>query len=228
MSKFTFTIEAEKTGQGIIKVGNLEPRDYTQYEDILSKADQFDSTNVRGRLRLNDVNFYNYRKFYKQKKKEINEDSTKNAEEGFLGFAYAHQIQTVETILKLPSGGLLADQVGMGKTIEAGMLICELAYRDEWRVLVITLSNDDLIRNWHDEMFEKFGLNLAILKSDTAENVQPVFEKLRQYQSTGIVEDMQGNREEVINRVKYKYHGVLIPFAYLVNDKFIELVDNII
>ena len=148
-------------------------------------------------------------------------------------FAYAHQIQAVETILKLPSGGLLADQVGMGKTIEAGMLISELAYRDEWRVLVITLSNDDLMNNWHDEMYEKFGLCLAILEPKNSkllnkdrklsyrERLQLVYNKLEKYQKTGIVEDCEGSQFEVVNNVKRKYQGVIIPFAYLVDDEFI-------
>jgi SNF2 family DNA or RNA helicase len=138
--KIKFSIEPEKTGAGVVKIGNLEPTDFTQNQDLLSKADRFDATNVRGRLRLNDTNFYNYQKYYKKKKREMEES---HEAPDMMSFAYAHQIQTVETILKLPTGGLLADQVGMGKTIEAGMLIAELAYRDEWRTLIITLSNDE-------------------------------------------------------------------------------------
>ena len=245
--KIKFSIVPETTGMGQIKVGNLEPRDFTQFEEILSKADRFDSTNVRGRLRLTDSNFYNYRHFFAQRKREMEEKRSEHRATGIYeeentiqmpNFAYAHQIQAVETILKLPSGGLLADQVGMGKTIEAGMLISELAYRDEWRVLVITLSNDDLMNNWHDEMYEKFGLCLAILEPKNSkllnqnrklsyrERLQLVYNKLEKYQKTGIVEDCEGSQFEVVNNVKRKYQGVIIPFAYLVDDEFIEMVDE--
>ena len=223
--KIEFNISPETTGTGVIKTGNLEPRDYTQYEDILQKADRFDGTNVRGRLRLNDNNFYNFRKYYRMKKKELDENKSSLAEE-MLSFAYAHQIQAVETLLKLPSGGLLADQVGMGKTIEAGMLISELAYRDEWRTLIITLSNDDLIRNWHDEMFEKFGLNLAIVKGKTNDDYQTVFDILCEYQRTGVIKNYKGETNETISRVTYDFGGALVPFSYLVDERFIKLVEN--
>lgn len=222
--KIKFSIEPEKTGTGIIKIGNLEPTDFTQYQELLSKADRFDGTNVRGRLRLNDSNFYNYRKFYKQMKKEKEESHDDSIELG--SFAYAHQIQAVEAILKLPSGGLLADQVGMGKTIEAGMLIAELAYRDCWRTLIVTLSNDDLLRNWHDEMFEKFGLNLALVKGSKDEDYETVFKILLEYQKTGIIKDFNGNTSETISRIKYNYGGALVPFSYLVDERFIRLVEK--
>ena len=221
--KIKFSIEPEKTGHGVIKIGSLEPTDYTQYQDLLSKADRFDATNVRGRLRLNDTNFYNYQKYYKKKKREIEE--SREAPD-MMSFAYEHQIQTVETILKLPTGGLLADQVGMGKTIEAGMLIAELAYRDEWRTLIITLSNDELLRNWHDEMFEKFGLNLALVKGDTDDDVKKVFDILCEYQKTGIIRDYKGNRSETISDMTYDFLGALVPFSYLVDDRFISLVSE--
>lgn len=223
-NKIKFSIEPEKTGTGVIKVGTLEPTDFTQNQELLSKADRFDGTNVRGRLRLNDTNFYNYQKYYKMKKKE--QEEKKEKDEDVKSFAYAHQIQTVETILKLPTGGLLADQVGMGKTIEAGMLIAELAYRDEWRTLIITLSNDELIRNWHDEMFEKFGLNLALVKGNTQDDIKTVFDILCQYQKTGIIKDFKGNDHETLSSISYRYGGALVPFSYLVDDRFIEMVED--
>ena len=223
-NKIKFTIEPEKTGTGVIKVGTLEPTDFAQNQELLSKADRFDGTNVRGRLRLNDTNFYNYQKYYKTKKRE--QEEQKDKEQEIKSFAYAHQIQTVETILKLPSGGLLADQVGMGKTIEAGMLIAELAYRDEWRTLIITLSNDELIRNWHDEMFDKFGLNLALVKGETQDDIKKVFDILCEYQKTGIIKDFKGNTTETISKVEYKYGGALVPFSYLVDQRFIDMVED--
>nr|MCR5350503.1 DEAD/DEAH box helicase family protein [Acholeplasmatales bacterium] len=130
-----------------------------------------------------------------------------------------------ESILKLPYGGLLADQVGMGKTIEAGMIISELAYRDEWRTLIITLSNDELMNNWHDEMYNKFGLTLSLI-NPSDKDVEKVFNILKDYQETGVARDINGNKYEELYGSRRKFQGVIVPFEYLVSDKFIMLVDN--
>ena len=216
-NKIKFNI-APESNMGKIKVSNLELCDYTENEKLLSSADQYDSTNIRGRLRLNDNNFYKYQEFFNQA--SVDEDRTLNS-----NFAYQHQIQTTESILKLPFGGLLADQVGMGKTIEAGMIIAELAYRDEWRTLIITLSNDELMNNWHDEMYSKFGLSLALINPED-KDVKKVFELLKEYQETGVAKDLKGSQFEKVNNSKRVFNGVIVPFEYLVNESFIKLVDE--
>lgn len=217
MSKrIKFNIRPEEH-MGKVKVSNLEICDYVENEGFLKKADQYDSTNISGRLRLNDNNFYKYQEFFNQ---NDNDERILNS-----NFAYQHQIQTAESILKLPSGGLLADQVGMGKTIEAGMIIAELAYRDEWRTLIITLSNDELMNNWHDEMYNKFGLSLALINPED-KNVEKVFNCVKEYQETGIAKDLNGRTHETINGSKREYHGIIVPFEYLVENKFIDFVDK--
>ena len=215
-NKIKFNIKAEEN-MGKVKIPNLELCDYTENEDFLKKADQYDSTNISGRLRLNDNNFYNYQEFYKKNQIKKSEDDLKS------NFAYQHQIQTAESILKLPFGGLLADQVGMGKTIEAGMIIAELAYRDEWRTLVITLSNVELMNNWHDEMYSKFGLSLFILDSEN-KNIDEIFANIAKYQETGKVVDFNG--KDIDPKTNNKYQGLIVPFEYLVDDRFINLVDE--
>ncbi|MEC9483078.1 MAG: helicase-related protein [Halomonas sp.] len=70
-----------------------------------------------------------------------------------------HQIHLVHHILN--SGNynwLVADDVGLGKTIEAGMLIYALRQRKEARrVLVITPSG--LTTQWQEELSSRFGLH---------------------------------------------------------------------
>lgn len=70
-----------------------------------------------------------------------------------------HQIHLVHHILK--SGNLnwlIADDVGLGKTIEAGMLLSALKQRGNFkRVLLITPAG--LVKQWKEEMHHKFGLS---------------------------------------------------------------------
>lgn len=60
---------------------------------------------------------------------------------------------------------LIADEVGLGKTIEAGLIWTELEARHEAdRVLIVCPSA--LLGKWRDEMRERFGFELEHLKSD--------------------------------------------------------------
>jgi len=63
----------------------------------------------------------------------------------------------------LSKGALLADEVGLGKTIEAGLVLSQKWAERKRRVLVITPSN--LRKQWHQELSEKFFLPCRILES---------------------------------------------------------------
>jgi adenine-specific DNA-methyltransferase len=63
----------------------------------------------------------------------------------------------------LSKGALLADEVGLGKTIEAGLVISQRWAERKRRVLVIAPSN--LRKQWHQELSEKFLLPGVILES---------------------------------------------------------------
>lgn len=63
----------------------------------------------------------------------------------------------------LSKGALLADEVGLGKTIEAGLVIAQRWAERKRRVLVITPSN--LRNQWHQELTEKFFLPCTILET---------------------------------------------------------------
>jgi ERCC4-related helicase len=57
---------------------------------------------------------------------------------------------------------LLADGVGLGKTIQAGLILTELvARRLAHRILVVSPAGP-LLKQWHDEMLDKFGLRLEV------------------------------------------------------------------
>jgi superfamily II DNA or RNA helicase len=72
-----------------------------------------------------------------------------------------HQIETVRKVLKQFRGRvLLADEVGLGKTIEAGMVLKEYALRGmAERVLV--LSPASLVGQWREELETKFSMPFA-------------------------------------------------------------------
>ena len=76
-----------------------------------------------------------------------------------------HQVDAALFAFRSPlsRGVLLADEVGLGKTIEAGLVIAQKWAERKRRVLVITPSN--LRKQWHQELTEKFFLPCSILES---------------------------------------------------------------
>lgn len=63
----------------------------------------------------------------------------------------------------LSSGALLADEVGLGKTIEAGLVLSQKWAERKRRILIITPSN--LRKQWYQELTEKFFLPCRLLES---------------------------------------------------------------
>src|SRR5215212_9922285 len=63
----------------------------------------------------------------------------------------------------LSKGALLADEVGLGKTIEAGIVLSQKWAERKRRILIIAPSN--LRKQWHQEMTEKFFLPCQILET---------------------------------------------------------------
>lgn len=76
--------------------------------------------------------------------------------------AWPHQIHVVEeTSAAFPSGRLLCDEVGLGKTIEAGLILRRLlAGRGVRRALLLTPAG--LLRQWQEELREKGGLVVPV------------------------------------------------------------------
>lgn len=76
-----------------------------------------------------------------------------------------HQIDAALFSFKSPlsRGVLLADEVGLGKTIEAGLVLAQKWAERKRRLLVITPSN--LRKQWHQELTEKFFLPCRILEA---------------------------------------------------------------
>ena len=76
-----------------------------------------------------------------------------------------HQVDAALFAFKSPlsKGALLADEVGLGKTIEAGLVFSQKWAERKRRILVITPAN--LRQQWFQELAEKFFLPCRILEA---------------------------------------------------------------
>lgn len=84
----------------------------------------------------------------------------------------AYQLEPLRRALQAPRTNLLlADDVGLGKTIEAGLVIQELLLRHRARSVVIVCP-PSLALKWQGEMREKFGLEFTIVNSDIMAQVR--------------------------------------------------------
>ena len=76
-----------------------------------------------------------------------------------------HQVEAALFAFRSPlsKGALLADEVGLGKTIEAGLVIAEKWAERKRKILIITPAS--LRKQWHQELQEKFFLPCTILET---------------------------------------------------------------
>ncbi|MCP4427285.1 MAG: DEAD/DEAH box helicase [Chloroflexi bacterium] len=81
---------------------------------------------------------------------------------------FPYQLKAAQTALRRFRGrGLLCDEVGLGKTIEAGLVIKEYLMRQmAERILVITPPG--LVQQWREELKQKFGLSDFVTNVDDA------------------------------------------------------------
>jgi SNF2 family DNA or RNA helicase len=78
-----------------------------------------------------------------------------------------HQIEAALFAFRSPlsKGAILADEVGLGKTIEAGILLAQRWAERSRKLLVICPAN--LRKQWSQELSDKFFLQTAILEAKT-------------------------------------------------------------
>src|SRR5260370_26593918 len=78
-----------------------------------------------------------------------------------------HQIQVALFAFRSPlsKGAILADEVGLGKTIEAGILLSQKWAEGKRKILIIVTAS--LRKQWHQELSDKFFLPSVILETKT-------------------------------------------------------------
>jgi SNF2 family DNA or RNA helicase len=80
---------------------------------------------------------------------------------------YQYQVRAVLRVLREMTGrALLADEVGLGKTIEAGFILKEYVLRGLIRRCLV-LVPVNLVQQWHEEMYQKFDLEFDVYGKGT-------------------------------------------------------------
>ena len=83
-----------------------------------------------------------------------------------------YQLEPLRKALRLPRVNLfIADDVGLGKTIEAGLIARELLLRKKVREIVVSCPPSMLLQ-WQEELQNRFGLRFEILNKDYIKNVR--------------------------------------------------------
>jgi superfamily II DNA or RNA helicase len=78
---------------------------------------------------------------------------------------WPHQIQVARTLIRrFPDRALLCDEVGLGKTIEAGLVVRQLILSGRVKRCLI-LTPAAVLRQWQEELYEKFSLDVPRYQS---------------------------------------------------------------
>ncbi|MGZ3336662.1 MAG: SNF2-related protein, partial [Isosphaeraceae bacterium] len=78
----------------------------------------------------------------------------------------AYQLEPLQKALRLPRVNLfIADDVGLGKTIEAGLIARELLLRKKVQDIVVSCPPSMLLQ-WHEELEDRFGMVFQILDKE--------------------------------------------------------------
>lgn len=83
-----------------------------------------------------------------------------------------HQVEAALFALRSPlsKGVLLADEVGLGKTIEAGLVMCQFWAERKRRILVVCPAS--LRKQWQCELEDKFNLPSLVVDARTAHQLE--------------------------------------------------------
>jgi hypothetical protein len=83
-----------------------------------------------------------------------------------------HQVEAALFAFQSPlsKGVILADEVGLGKTIEAGLVIAQRWAERKRRILIVVPAN--MRKQWHQELQDKFSLHALILEARNYKQLQ--------------------------------------------------------
>ncbi len=98
-----------------------------------------------------------------------------------------HQIEAAAFALAaLPTGGaVLADEVGLGKTVEAGIVLAQLAAEGKARAIILVPAS--LRAQWRDELRSKFGLDAEVVDGDSVREKERQGLRTNPFDTGGIV-----------------------------------------
>ena len=113
---------------------------------------------------------------------------------------YAYQFKPVCKIINSPSNSILiADEVGLGKTIEAGLIWTELKQRYDFKRLLIVCPKV-LSEKWRVELRNKIGVKAEIVKASDA------VKRINSDEDFALICSIQGMASEQIQAELAKYY----------------------
>src|SRR3989344_2996476 len=97
-----------------------------------------------------------------------------------------HQVDAAVFAFNSPlsRGAILADEVGLGKTIEAGLIINQLWVEGQRKILILVPAS--LRTQWADELRDKFDLESTILDSKVLKQLQQITDSFNPLDSQNI------------------------------------------
>ena len=144
-----------------INAKSFEPIDFPNIEDFELKPDNPDRFNA-----FIDAIKWSSNGFYSLEDNKLNMTTSPLLSPWFSAVQIEdYQLYPVLESMSLPRVNLLlADDVGLGKTIEAGLIVQELIRQRRIRRIMVVCPSSLQIQ-WQDEMREKFNLEFKILDS---------------------------------------------------------------
>ncbi|MEZ4813774.1 MAG: SNF2-related protein [Bdellovibrionota bacterium] len=167
LERSTFSVGAELTlrsGKSLKVLNVIEQDELLQYETeigIISESDVFSSKQVSHPLDcLRDGRVGTHQAFELRKQASLLVEEYKNSQlHGFIGSRVVltpHQLYAVDKIVAMPHPrALLADEVGLGKTIEAALIFSKLKALGRAKKVLI-LVPEALKHQWLAELYRKF------------------------------------------------------------------------
>lgn len=109
-----------------------------------------------------------------------------------------YQLKTVRHVLaNLRGRALLCDEVGLGKTIEAGLIMLEYILRGLVQK-VLLLVPPSLVEQWQQEMQNKFGLDFIAYDAPAFKNLPSPWKEFPRIVASLDTAKREGNRDEVL------------------------------
>lgn len=125
-----------------------------------------------------------------------------------------HQVTAALFALKNPlsKGCILADEVGLGKTIEAGLVISQLWAEGKRSILVIAPKS--LRHQWKDELDRLFGLHSTVLNGDSYRGAMKAGEDPLQHSNKIIITNEHFVDSNSVDIKRTKWDLVVIDEAH--------------
>lgn len=140
---------------------------------------------------------------------------------------YEYQFKPLMKFLSSPKRRvMICDEVGLGKTIEAGLIIKELdARREIDRVLVVVPAN--LRKKWADEMFFRFGDTFVTINArEFRDIIEEKSDTKHKYNSNRFIISLESIRSksmiEILDNTDYQWDLLIVDEAHSLRNSSLQ------